>query len=428
MKSLRVRLGLAIAAAVLAAVAITLVVAAVLVDRSLNQGALHGLARQADLLSHSSTRPSTGRLGTFLSTQDERLAVLPRRQAELLLGAPAPAQGHVTVNGTPYLFAARPSGNQTVVVLRTQRSVSSDHRSYFIAFAAAAGVGALLAALIGSLVARGIAGRVGRVAAAARRLAAGARPEPLPEGGSTELQELSRSFNDMASQLAHARAAEQAFLLSVSHELKTPLTAIRGYAEALSDGVLSPARAADVMLVEAARLERLVTDLLELARLNRIGFDVECADVDLADVACETAERHAARAEEFGIALTWDASEDAYARADRDRLLQAVSNLVENAIRCTPAGGAVDVRASRGAIAVVDSGPGIAAEDQEHAFERFFLYRRYGDERPVGSGLGLAVVRELAHAMGGDVLLDSRPGAGATFTITLDAGAVPIRG
>ena len=428
MKSLRVRLGLAIAAAVLAAVAITLVVAAVLVDRSLNNGALRGLSRQADLLSHSSTRPSAGRLGTFLSTQDERLTVLPRRQAELLLGSPAPAQGHVTVNGTPYLFAARPNGSETVIVLRTQRSVSSDHRSYYIAFVAAAGVGALLAALVGSLLARGIAGRIGRVAAAARRLAADTRPEPLHEGGSTELRDLSRSVNALASQLSQARAAEQAFLLSVSHELKTPLTAIRGYAEALADGVLSPARAADVMLVEAARLERLVTDLLELARLNRIGFDVECGDVDLADVASEAAERHAARAEEFGIALTWDASGDAYARADRDRLLQAVSNLVENALRCTPAGGAVDVRAARGSIAVVDSGPGIAAEDQEHAFERFFLYRRYGDERPVGSGLGLAIVRELAYAMGGDVRLDSSPGAGATFTITLDAGPVPVRG
>ena len=155
------------------------------------------------------------------------------------------------------------------------------------------------------------------IAYASSRTIARPRPEPLHEGGSTELRDLSRSFNEMASQLSQARAAEQAFLLSVSHELKTPLTAIRGYAEALADGVLSPARAADVMLVEAARLERLVTDLLELARLNRIGFDVECGDVDLADVASEAAERHAARAEEFGIALTWDASGDAYARAAR---------------------------------------------------------------------------------------------------------------
>ena len=424
MRSLRTRLALSIAGAVLAAVAVTLLAAAFLVDRSLNSGALRGLARQAELLSQPRLRPAAGPLGLFLPTQSERLAVLSRRQAELLLPASVdatrPSTGHVTVNGTRYLFASHPSGGTTVVVLRSESSVSSDHRPFLIAFAAAAGLGALLAVLVASLLARGIARPVARVASASRRLAAGERPELLPEGGSEELRVLSRGFNRMASRLERARAAEQSFLLSVSHELKTPLTAIIGYTEALGDGVLSARRAAAVIQAEAGRLERLVADLLELARLNRLGFDVERRPVDLAAVARDAGERYAGRARELGIELGWQAEGDAGALGDHDRVLQAVSNLVENALRCTPRGGSVSIRAARGEIVVADTGPGIAEADVARAFERFFLYRRYGNDRPVGTGLGLAIVRELVHAMGGDVSLESTLGAGASFRIRLE--------
>ena len=429
MRTLRVRLALSIAAAVLATVALTLLAAAFLVDRSLNSGALRGLARQADLLSQPRLRPAAGPLGLFLPTQSERLAVLSRRQAELLLPASVeatrPSTGHVTVNGTRYLFASHPSGDTTVVVMRSESSASSDHRPFFLAFAAAAGLGALLAVLAASLLARGVAGPVARVSAASRRLAAGEHPEPLPEGGSEELRVLARAFNEMARRLERARAAEQSFLLSVSHELKTPLTAIVGYAEALGDGVLSGRRAAEVIQTEAGRLERLIADLLELARLNRLGFDVERTPVDLAAVARDAAQRYSARARELGIELDWDGAGDAGAFADHDRLLQAVSNLVENALRCTPRGGSVSIRAAGGEIVVADTGPGIAEEDVPRAFERFFLYRRYGKDRPVGTGLGLAIVRELARAMGGDVELESAPGVGTSFRIRLAPAALP---
>ena len=429
MRSLRVRLALSIAAAVLATVALTLLAAAFLVDRSLNSGALRGLARQADLLSQPRLRPAAGPLGLFLPTQSERLAVLSRRQAELLLPASVdatkPSTGHVTVNGTRYLFASHPSGDTTVVVMRSESSASSDHRPFFLAFAAAAGLGALLAIVAASLLARGVGGPVARVAAASRRLAAGEQPEPLPEGGSEELRVLSRAFNEMARRLERARAAEQSFLLSVSHELKTPLTAIVGYAEALGDGVLSGRRAAEVIQTEAGRLERLIADLLELARLNRLGFDVDRKPVDLAAVARDAAQRYSARARELGIELDWDGTGDAGAFADHDRVLQAVSNLVENALRCTPRGGSVSIQAAPGEIVVADTGPGIAEEDVPRAFERFFLYRRYGKDRPVGTGLGLAIVRELAQAMGGDVELESAPGAGTRFRIRLAPAALP---
>jgi len=429
-KSLRARLGLAIAAAVLAAVALTLLAAAFLVDRSLNHSALSNLERQAALLAQRRVRPAPGPVGLFLGTQDEHLSILPRRNAALLLPDPADASrtssGHVTVNGKRYLFAAHPSGSATVVLLRAESAVASDHRPFLLAFAAAAGLGALLAAIVASLLARGIARPVSRAAAASRRLAAGEQPEPLPEGGSDELRTLARSFNDMARQLERARAAERSFLLSVSHELKTPLTAIRGYAEALGDGILSTARAAEVIQAEAARLERLVSDLLELTRLNRLGFDVERRPVDLGAVARDAAERHAARARELGIELQVATEASSGALADHDRVLQAVSNLVENALRCTPRGGSVTIQARPGRVEVTDTGPGIAPEDAPRAFERFFLYRRYGNERAVGTGLGLAIVRELAQAMGGDVELESRPGEGATFRIVLVASPPPV--
>jgi two-component system sensor histidine kinase BaeS len=204
----------------------------------------------------------------------------------------------------------------------------------------------------------------------------------------------------------------------VSHELRTPLTAIRGYAEALDEGVISPATAVSVIRTEAARLERLVADLINLARLNQQRFEIRPTTVDLAEIARESAARHAPRARELGVDLRLEQNGRAPATADPDRVLQAVSNLVENALRCTPPGGTVTLTAVPGRLSVEDTGPGIEPEEVPHAFERFFLYRRYNGDRPVGTGLGLAIVRELAVAMGGDVDVTSGD-AGARFTIKL---------
>jgi two-component system, OmpR family, sensor kinase len=396
---------------------VSLLTGAYLVHRSLADAALNGLRRQVALLARENLHPSPGPLGRFLATQDERLSVLPRRQAELLL--PDDPAGHVTVNGREYLYATRASGTDVVVLLRTASSVRADNRPFWLALAAAGVLGCALAAGIAALLARGIARPVVRVARASGRLAAGASPEPLPIAGSRELRELADSFNTMADQLMRAREAERSFLLSVSHELRTPLTAIRGYAEALDEGVLAPDSAVDVIRTEATRLERLIADILQLARLDRQRFDVHPTTVDLAEIARESASRLAPRAQELGIELSLEQMSAAPATADADRLLQAVSNLVENALRCTPRGGKVTLATAAGAVSVKDTGPGIAPDEVPRAFERFFLYRRYSRQRPVGTGLGLAIVRDLARAMGGDVEVESPPGSGATFTIRL---------
>jgi two-component system, OmpR family, sensor kinase len=419
--SLQTRLGLAIGAAVLAAVSVSLLAGAFLVRRSIEHAAMNGLRRQVALLANENLHPSAGPFGRFLATQDERLSVLSPQQARLLL--PDSPTGHVSVNGRDYIYATRTNGPDTLVLLRTASSVRADSRPFWYALLAAGALGCLLALGVAAVLARSIARPVVRVARASGRLAAGDEPEPVPVAGPRELRELAESFNTMADQLARAREAERSFLLSVSHELRTPLTAIRGYAEALDEGVLSPATAVSVIRTEAARLERLVADLLSLARLNRQRFEIRTTTVDLGEIARESASRHASRARELGVELRLAQNGRAPANADPDRLLQAVSNLVENALRCTPQGGTVTITASPGELKVEDTGPGISPEEVPHAFERFFLYRRYNGDRAVGTGLGLAIVRELAVAMGGDVGVTSG-GAGATFTIRLPVPAL----
>jgi two-component system sensor histidine kinase BaeS len=414
--SLQARLRLAIGAAVLGAVSLSLLVGAYFVRRSLEQSAFDGLRRQVALLADEQAHPPAGAFGRFLATQDERLSVLPRKQAQLLL--PDRPTGRITINGRSYLYATKQSGSDVVLLLRTASSVRAANKPFWIALAAAGAFGCILAAAVATLLARSIARPVLRVARASSRLAQGEDPGRLTPGGSRELCELSESFNTMSTELARARTAERSFLLSVSHELKTPLTAIRGYAEALDEGVLKRERAGEVIRTEAARLERLIMDLINLARLDQRRFDIHTEPVDLAEIAGESAARHAARARELGVRVLVERDDPAHALADRDRLLQAVSNLVENALRCTPSGGTVTLAAATGELTVKDTGPGIAADEVPRAFDRFFLYRRYNGHREVGTGLGLAIVRELALAMGGDVAV-ATSSTGTAFTVRL---------
>jgi signal transduction histidine kinase len=221
----------------------------------------------------------------------------------------------------------------------------------------------------------------------------------------------------MTGQLAASRDAERNFLLSVSHELKTPLTAIRGYAEGLAEGAFDAEEAARVIQVEGRRLERLVHDLLDLARMNRAEFAVRSEPVDLAEVVHEAVRRYEHTARELDVELTASTLET-WVVGDADRVLQIASNLIENALRETPARGSVTVTADSGHLVVADTGAGIPVDDLPHAFERFYLYDKIGRDRQVGSGLGLAIVKQLVMAMGGTIRVESGPG-GTTFTVSL---------
>src|SRR4029079_10840361 len=170
------------------------------------------------------------------------------------------------------------------------------------------------------LLAGAVARPIRRVALASRQLAAGERPGPLPVSGSEEVAAPATAFNQMTEELDRAKDAERSFLLSVSHELKTPLSSIRGHGEALLDGVIAAPKAGAVIVAEAKRLERLVRDLLDLARLNQQAFTGSPQPVDRAALAAEAVDRHGAEALRLGIALTASGTEDAAATADPDRV------------------------------------------------------------------------------------------------------------
>jgi two-component system sensor histidine kinase BaeS len=443
--SLRRQLFLAVTSTVLLAAVVTLVVGGLLTRRASDRQVLEDVSQQAALLA-SRERVALLPLGhldslrSFLGRQDERVRVESLRTPSPYLDADALTElrrrgsfaGTASAGGRDFYLAARPVAGKALVLLRPRVVGAAAWRPYVDALLIGAGVGALLAAAVSFLLARRIARPLRRVAEASRSLASGRDPGAVRPEGPAELASLARSFNEMAAQLARARDAERAFLLSVSHELKTPLTAVIGYAEGLADGKVDVDEAARTIAQEAARLDRLVRDVLDLARMNRHTFSVRREPVDLAELARACAARH----EGFGVEVAVEGDVAAAALGDGDRVLQALSNLVENAIRVSPPGGRVRIEAAPGLLAVEDDGPGLAAEELPHAFDRFYLYERYAASRPVGTGLGLAIVRQLAEAMGGSVAVESRPGrtrfslrlppAGSSDRVTTDPSRRPI--
>jgi two-component system OmpR family sensor kinase len=437
-RSLRTNLFVAIVLVVTLSIGLMLVVGAVLTRRQVEDATLEGLAHQADVL----TKREAGAIlplahlkplnQTVLAKQQERaVSVNNLRKPSLYLPGDrlrrvrrgAAVNGTVRINGTDYFFAARRVGEgpkaKALVLLRPRSRGNSAFYPFLVGLLIAAGAGITLAALAAFLLARRIARPVRRVVDATRHLAEDRDPEPVPIEGAYEIASLARAFNEMAEQLARARAAEKQFLLSVSHELKTPLTAIRGYAEGVADGAFDMDEAVVTISIEAARLERLVRDLLDLARMNRTDFSIHREEIDLATIAGEAVRRYEGQARDFGVALEAIAPGPSPAIGDPDRILQVASNLIENALRLTPRDGIVRVFAEPGLLVVDDTGPGLSQEDLPRAFERFYLYSRYGSDRPVGTGLGLSIVKELTQGMGGSVEVEATPGRGTRFTVRL---------
>jgi signal transduction histidine kinase len=436
MSSLRSRLLAAIALAVALSIGLTLVVGLKLTQREVQRATLADLGRRADVLAEreraallplSRLKP----VQETLAGQDEELFAAPLAGPTQYLDAAEQAdlrqgRGVEGVRSGRY-YAARPVAGRALVLLRPTKLDAAASRPFVRGLLIAGLAGLLLAVLAAILLARAIVRPVRRVAEAASSLAAEGTPAPVPVEGPTELARLAESFNDMAAKLARARVAERDFLLSVSHELKTPLTAIRGYAEGAAEGTLDAGDAAETISREARRLERLVRDLLDLARMNRSEFAVHREPIDLAAVAREAVRRYEGQARAFRIELSADTNGGAPALADSDRTLQVVSNLVENALRVTPAGGRVLVAVEPGELRVEDTGPGLRADELPRAFERFFLYSRYGAERKVGTGLGLAIVRQLTERMGGRVSVESEPGR-TRFVVVLPSTDAKPRG
>jgi signal transduction histidine kinase len=243
----------------------------------------------------------------------------------------------------------------------------------------------------------------------------------VPGGG--EIEHLAQRFGQMASRLSEAEEQERNFLMSVSHELRTPLTAIRGHVEALREGLADDpdarALSLDVIAAEAGRLERLVGDVLDLAKLDARRFTVLREEVDMATLVERAYSVHGEEARRRQIDYRTAVNSRPVIVSDGDRVLQIVSNLLDNAFRWTPDGGTIELtlRADDGTVAVgvSDTGPGIGPDERERIFRPF--WSRDGG----GTGLGLAIARELALALGGRIELDTAPGEGSRFKLVLPA-------
>jgi signal transduction histidine kinase len=284
------------------------------------------------------------------------------------------------------------------------------------------GGGVIVAGLLGVYLSRRITEPLLALSAAADEIASGnyAVEVPEPHGGD-EISHLSARFGDMAAKLAESEQLSRNFLMSVSHELRTPLTAIRGHVAALREGVIDDAAMQEASLgvigEEAMRLERLVGDVLDLAKLDAHRFTVLQEEVDLEQLCERAFAAFGDVARRRAIDYRADISAHPVILTDGDRVLQIISNLLSNAFRWTPEGGHIELSLSAAngsvSVTVADTGPGITDEELDRIFRPF--WSRDGG----GTGLGLAIARELALALGGRIEVRSQPGVGSRFELVL---------
>ena len=288
----------------------------------------------------------------------------------------------------------------------------------------------LIAVVAATIVSLAVAGRIVRpvtaLAAAARRIARGHYAERVPVEEGDEIGVLADSFNEMAASLETTERRRVQLVGDVAHELRTPLATLDGYLEGLEDGVIAPEPETWTLLRgEAARLTRLVDDLSELWRAEAHQVPLRIDAVDVVVVARDVVGRFATLAGERRLDVS-GAEGSLIARADRDRLAQIVSNYVANAIRHAPEGSAITIMATRirdrVRVSVSDEGPGLAADQLDAVFERFYRVDAARTRQLGGAGIGLAIVRALAEAMEGRVWATSDGlGHGSTFSVELPA-------
>ncbi len=335
-------------------------------------------------------------------------------------------------------FVAVPMGgrrNSTAVLVLTETidaSAITRARGFFLIGAALA----LAAAVVVSyLLARKLTRPLAVMGRTAGAIAGGdlsARVD-LGDHPDDEFADLAGSLNRMAGGLEQVRASERQFLLSISHDLRTPLTSIRGYADALTDGTIPATeeqrRAGAVIAAESDRLARLVADLLDLARLDAHQFSLSPRGFDLAPDVRTAVDAFRPAATELGVGLEVETPETLRVVGDASRVAQIVANLVENALKFART--TIRVELLPGAewveIRVADDGPGVDPVEVHRVFERLYVSRSVPG-RSVGTGLGLAIVGELSAAMGGSAAVSTEHGPGATFVVRLPRNASPTVG
>ena len=346
-------------------------------------------------------------IGRFLGSVAGRFALAA--MACVLLAVAILAFGVMLVGGDLLVHLLMVAGEEAVAA----RTMFDDSIGPVVLVAAAGALAA--AAVLAVLVGRSLSRPIRRLDEAAHRISSGDLAARVPTDGPTELSGLAGSFNRMAESLAEQEQLRRDFVANAAHELRTPLTNLKGYLEALRDGVIEPDRATfESLMEEAERLVRLSRSLDTLAEGDAGDPAPLLEAVDLALAVRTSVELARPSFEQRGLSLVLDVPSNLAAHANPDHLAQVLGNLLQNALRYTPGGGHVSVRAVRSGdvamVVVANSGDAIPASDLPRVFERFYRVEKSRDSAQGGAGIGLAIVRQLVEGDGGEVGVESRDG------------------
>lgn len=442
-RSLRGRITLITVSVAVLAVLITGVVSVQLVKQSTVTAGRAELAAHAQLLSRlpGATNLASLRERVRLAPGDTRVAVVAADGrisgpaaalvsaadvATLLAGYPvSKVEGR---RGKTVIIEGRPTGTGTAIVLvrslgTLETTTTETARRVLLALA----IGVIVAIIAGTLLARWLTKPLVAIAETAKRMAAGERGLTVEAHKPTEVAAVANALAALDRALSTSEGRQREFLLSISHELRTPLTAVRGYGEAMVDGLIHERDIAGVgatLVTETERLDRFVADLLELARLEADDFAIERQHVEIGRLLDQAVDAWRGRARTLDVALkALPPAAGLAVASDAQRVRQLIDGLVENALRVTPAGSTVSIAARKFGTSVVievrDGGPGLSPDDLAVAFERGALRARYRDIRPVGTGLGLSIAARLVSRLGGTIAAGNAPGGGAIFAVSL---------
>ena len=333
--------------------------------------------------------------------------------------------------GQQWLYVARPFGANRMLVTaappRQGAAVVFFGENLLLPMTESAGVAILVAIVLAILISRSIAQPLQKMATVAQGIARGDFAQSAPESGPDEVRALGQALNTMKQQVQASQQGQRDFLANVSHELKTPLTSIQGFAQALLEGAAATPeaiqRSANIIYAESDRMRRLVEGLLDLARLDAGLRALNRTSIDLRPLLQAVTDKFGPRAQEKGVALLAELPPTLPPMAgDADRLAQVFTNLVDNALKHTPAGGKVTITATPSPgwveVGVSDTGPGIPAEDVSRIFERFYQVDK-SRARRAGVGLGLTISKEIVEAHGGSLRAESVVGLGSRFVARL---------